>query len=49
MLQHIKRAAENDWRVAAEWLKLTFAADYRRPNQQTNVEFKLCSAQEPNS
>ena len=30
MLQLIKRAAEDDWRAAAEWLRLTFPADYRR-------------------
>jgi hypothetical protein len=30
MLQRIKRASENDWRAAAEWLKLTFPSDYRR-------------------
>ena len=30
MLQRIKRASENDWRAAAEWLRLTFPADYRR-------------------
>jgi hypothetical protein len=36
MLQRIKRASENDWRAAAEWLKLTFPADYRGSN--TNVQ-----------
>jgi hypothetical protein len=30
MLQRIKRASEDDWRAAAEWLRLTFPADYRR-------------------
>jgi hypothetical protein len=30
MLQRIKRAADDDWRAAAEWLRLTFPADYRR-------------------
>jgi uncharacterized membrane protein (DUF106 family) len=30
MLQRIKRAAEDDWRAAAEWLKLSFPNDYRR-------------------
>jgi hypothetical protein len=37
MLQRIKRAAEDDWRAAAEWLRLTFADDYRRASE-TNVE-----------
>jgi hypothetical protein len=37
MLQRIKRAAENDWRAAAEWLRLTFPADYRRASN-TSVE-----------
>jgi hypothetical protein len=37
MLQRIKRASENDWRAAAEWLRLIFPADYRRPNN-TSVE-----------
>ena len=37
MLQRIKRAAHDDWRAAAEWLRLTFPADYRRPSN-TSVE-----------
>jgi hypothetical protein len=37
MLQRIKRASENDWRAAAEWLRLTFPADYRRASN-TNVQ-----------
>ena len=37
MLQRIKRAAENDWRAAAEFLRLTFPADYRRASN-TSVE-----------
>ncbi len=37
MLQRIKRAAEDDWRAAAEWLRLTFPADYRRASN-TSVE-----------
>jgi hypothetical protein len=37
MLQRIKQAAENDWRAAAEWLRLTFPADYRRASN-TSVE-----------
>lgn len=37
MLQRIKRAADDDWRAAAEWLRLTFPNDYRRPNN-TSVE-----------
>jgi hypothetical protein len=37
MLQRIKRAADDDWRAAAEWLRLTFPADYRRAGN-TNVE-----------
>jgi hypothetical protein len=38
MLQRIKRAAKDDWRAAAEWLRLTFPADYRRPASNTAVE-----------
>ena len=38
MLQRIKRAADDDWRAAAEWLRLTFPADYRRPASNTAVE-----------
>jgi hypothetical protein len=30
MLQRIKRAAKDDWRAAAEWLRLTFPNDYRK-------------------
>jgi hypothetical protein len=37
MLQRIKRAAKDDWRAAAEWLRLTFPAHYRRPSN-TSVE-----------
>jgi hypothetical protein len=37
MLQRIKRAADDDWRAAAEWLRLTFPDDYRRASK-TNVE-----------
>ena len=37
MLQRIKRAAEDDWRAAAEWLRLTFPADYRM-GSNTSVE-----------
>jgi hypothetical protein len=37
MLQRIKRAAKHDWRAAAEWLRLTFPADYRRASN-TSVE-----------
>jgi hypothetical protein len=37
MLQHIKRAAEDDWRAAAEFLRLSFPADYRRASN-TSVE-----------
>jgi hypothetical protein len=36
MLQRIKRAAEDDWRAAAEWLKLTFPNDYRRAQPVQN-------------
>jgi hypothetical protein len=39
MLQRIKRASENDWRAAAERLKLTFPADYRR-GSNTNVNWR---------
>jgi hypothetical protein len=35
MLQCIKRASENDWRAAAEWLRLTFPQDYRRVSTPT--------------
>jgi hypothetical protein len=38
MLQRIKRASEDDWRAAAEWLRLTFPADYRRRASNTSVE-----------
>jgi hypothetical protein len=39
MLQRIKRAAVDDWRAAAEWLRLTFPADYRRAStSNTSVE-----------
>ena len=37
MLQRIKRAAEDDWRAAAEFLRLSFPADYRR-GSNTSVE-----------
>jgi len=37
MLQRIKRAADDDWRAAAEWLRLTFPNDYRKPSN-TSVE-----------
>jgi hypothetical protein len=37
MLQRIKRAAADDWRAAAEWLRLTFPNDYRKPCN-TSVE-----------
>lgn len=37
MLQRIKRAAEDDWRAAAEFLRLSFPVDYRR-GSNTNVE-----------
>jgi hypothetical protein len=37
MLQRIKRAADDDWRAAAEWLRLTFPNDYRKPSS-TSVE-----------
>jgi hypothetical protein len=37
MLQRIKRAADDDWRAAAEWLRLTFPGDYRRLSN-TSVE-----------
>jgi hypothetical protein len=37
MLQRIKRAADDDWRTAAEMLRLTFPADYRRASS-TSVE-----------
>src|SRR5437773_11154093 len=39
MLQRIKRAAEDDWRAAAEWLRLTFPDVYRRANN-TRVDVK---------
>jgi hypothetical protein len=37
MLQRIKRAADDDWRAAAEWLRLTLPDDYRRASK-TSVE-----------
>jgi anion-transporting ArsA/GET3 family ATPase len=37
MLQRIKRAAEDDWRAAAEWLKLSFPNDYRRATSAGNT------------
>jgi len=37
MLQRIKQAAKDDWRAAAEWLRLTFPNDYRKQSN-TNVE-----------
>jgi hypothetical protein len=37
MLRRIKRAAGADWRAAAEWLRLTFPNDYRKPSN-TSVE-----------
>src|SRR3989440_11214161 len=37
MLQRIKRAAEDDWRGASEWLRLSFRADYRM-GSNTSVE-----------
>ena len=37
-LEGIRTAGENDWRAAAEWLRLTFPADYRRPASNTSVE-----------
>jgi hypothetical protein len=37
MLKQIKRAADDDWRAAAEWLRLTFPNDYRKPSN-TSVE-----------
>src|SRR5262249_35581595 len=38
MLQRIKRASKDDWRAAAEWLRLTFPADYRRRASNASVE-----------
>ena len=37
MLQRIKRAGHDDWRAAAEWLRLTFPNDYRK-SCNTSVE-----------
>jgi hypothetical protein len=37
MLQRIKQAAKDDSRAAAEWLRLTFPNDYRKPSN-TSVE-----------
>jgi hypothetical protein len=37
MLPRIKRAAEDDWRVAAEFLRLSFPEDYRRA-RNTSIE-----------
>jgi hypothetical protein len=38
MFQRIKRAADDDWRAAAEWLRLTFPADYRRASNTTALK-----------
>jgi hypothetical protein len=32
-----ERASENDWRAAAEWLRLTFPQDYRRASTPTTA------------
>jgi hypothetical protein len=37
MLQRIKHPAKDDSRAAAEWLRLTFPNDYRKPSS-TSVE-----------
>jgi hypothetical protein len=39
MLHRIKRATDDDWRAAAEWLRISFPADYRRASN-TSVEVK---------
>ena len=43
MLQRIKRAAEHDWRAAAEWLRLTFPQDYRRASTPTTSTTNITS------
>jgi len=54
MLQRIKRASEDDWRAAAEWLRLTFPADYRRRASNASVEVNtavqtavVCTEEQP--
>ena len=49
-LQAIKAAGQKDWRAWAEWLRLTFPADYRgRPEvnvmSQTNVQIAISPEQ----
>src|SRR5438445_12349565 len=47
-LQAIKTAGEKDWRAYAEWLRLTFPADYRSGNKvevQQAVQVRISSEQ----
>jgi hypothetical protein len=47
MLQRIKQAAKDDWRAAAEWLRLTFPNDYRKPSKlmsRSPLQFKWFAA-----
>src|SRR5260370_12130081 len=37
-LQRIKAAGEKDWRAYAEWLRLTFPADYRGSGHKVEVQ-----------
>jgi cell division protein ZapA (FtsZ GTPase activity inhibitor) len=37
-LAAIKAAGESDWRAASEFLKLSFQADYRRPDTHIGVD-----------
>ena len=37
-LQAIKAAGEKDWRTHAEWLRLTFPADYRGSGNKVEVQ-----------
>src|SRR6266849_2535354 len=37
-LQAIKAAGEKDWRAHAEWLRLTFPADYRGSGNKVEVQ-----------
>jgi hypothetical protein len=41
MLQTIKDASKEDWRAAAEYLKLVHAEDYRRVQQQNNQHLHM--------
>jgi len=44
MLQRVKTASETDWRAAAEWLRLTFPADYRGSANKIEVTASACAS-----